>query len=269
MTYSIGDIVTRRSYNSDQYFKIEKIKGDFAILRSVKTRLMADAPINDLIKITNISLRQLHKELLLESIDYLKRHQRDIILNGLQMRQNKAEGVYREKVSRVLHLDGDQDYLKISLQNYNNLQIKARGFYISEEGQSEKVLECLKSYKPDILVITGHDGIYDGETYHTSNYFVKSVEIARNYENNLDELVIFAGACQSDYEKLIESGANFASSPAGKLIHFLDPILIVEKIAFTSIREVVKVKDVVKNTITGEGGIGGIETRGKLRLYYP
>src|SRR6056297_4018601 len=79
MTYSIGDIVTRRSYNSDQYFKIEKIKGDFAILRSVKTRLMADAPINDLIKITNISLRQLHKELLLESIDYLKRHQRDII----------------------------------------------------------------------------------------------------------------------------------------------------------------------------------------------
>ncbi len=29
----------------------------------------------------------------------------------------------------------------------------------------------------------------------------------------MDELVIFAGACQSHYEEIIKAGANFASSP--------------------------------------------------------
>ena len=95
------------------------------------------------------------------------------------------------------------------------------------------------------------------------------MEVARSFQPDLDQLVIFAGACQSNYDQLIESGASFASSPQNKLIHFLDPILVVEKIASTSIREYIPVKDVINNTITGIGGIGGVETRGKLRLKYP
>ena len=78
---------------------------------------------------------------------------------------------------------------------------------------------------------------------------------------SLDQLVIFAGACQSHFEALIRAGANFASSPSRINIHALDPVYVVGKISFTSFMERVNVWDVVRNTITGEKGLGGIETR--------
>jgi spore coat assemly protein len=268
MQLKIGDFVTRRSHNSDVIFKIERINGNEAILRSYRIRLMANAFLDDLIRIENISKKKIKKNLIIESYNYLQRQQRNFILNSKQVRKN-PEYSYREYPGRILHIDGDEDYLELSMNNYKNLQINAKGFFISERGQPEKILEYLRLYKPDILVITGHDGILNGKEYYTSEYFIKAVRIARSYEPDLDSLVIFAGACQSDYEKLIDNGANFASSPQKALIHFLDPILVVEKIAYTSIRDVIKVKEIVKNTITGDGGVGGIETRGKLRMKYP
>lgn len=268
MDFRIGDYVTRQSYNSDIIFKINKIETNKALLRSYRFRLMADAPLDDLIKYET-SKKKIKKELLLESYDYMHRQQRNLVLNEKQIRNNSQDDIYRERAIKVLHLDGDKDYLDLSLQNYKNLNIRAKGIYIPEKGQPEKILDYLNCYQPDILVLTGHDGELNGKFYHTSEYFVKAVKKARSFQTSLDELVIFAGACQSSYTNLIESGANFASSPANKLIHFLDPVLIVEKIAFTSIREVIRIKDVVKSTVTGEGGIGGIETRGKLRLCYP
>ena len=42
---------------------------------------------------------------------------------------------------------------------------------------------------------------------------------------SLDQLVIFAGACQSHFESLIQAGANFASSPSRVNIHALRPCL--------------------------------------------
>ena len=84
----------------------------------------------------------------------------------------------------------------------------------------------------------------------------------------MDQLVIFAGACQSHFEALIRAGANFASSPSRINIHALDPVYVVGKISFTSFMERVNVWDVVRNTITGEKGLGGIETRGFYELDY-
>lgn len=268
MGFQVGDYVTRSSYNSDIIFKIEKIEGKRAILRGFKLRLLADAPLSDLKHYKNEGNKQLKKELLLESYEFLKRQQRNLILNKLKFNRSNQETIYREKPGRVLHIDGDKDYLEMSLQNYKNLQIEARGYHISEEAQPGKILEYLSRYKPDILVITGHDGVLEGKEYRTSKYFIKSVKIAREYQSNPDELVIFAGACQSSYQKLVDNGANFASSPQGGLIHFLDPVLIVEKVAYTSVREIIPVKEIIKCTIS-ENGIGGIETRGKLRLCYP
>ena len=46
--------------------------------------------------------------------------------------------------------------------------------------------------------------------------FIKAIEEARKYEENQERLIIIAGACQSNYEELIKSGANFASSPSRK-----------------------------------------------------
>jgi len=269
LRFEIGDYVTRRSYNSDIIFKIEKLHEDKVILRGYKLRLMADASPDDLVKVNKNDTNSLRRNLLHESYEYLQRQKRNLIINGNMIRNKEMDNCYRKKPGRVLHIDGDRDYLKISLQNYENLQIQAKGYYMREKNIASKIKDYLQVFKPDILVITGHDGYVENSKYHTSDYFIEAVKKARYYENNLDDLIIFAGACQSYYKKLINSGANFASSPEGKLIHFLDPVMVVEKIANTSIKEVISVKDIIKTTITGKGGIGGIETRGKLRLCYP
>lgn len=268
MEFKSGDLVIRKSYKADLIFKIEKIYGDFALLRSMRMRLMADAPLDDL-KLYKKTENNLKKDLMFESYEYIERQQRNIIINNSLMRNCKNGNLYREKPGTILHLDGDKNFLELSLQNYHNLNLDVKGVFIKEKGQPEKVLEYLQIYRPDILVLTGHDGNNGFEDHRTSQYFIKAVKIARSFDSDLDNLVIFAGACQSDYKQLIESGANFASSPKGGLIHFLDPILAVEKIAYTSVSELVSVKDIVKNTITGEAGIGGIETFGKLRLCFP
>ncbi len=104
-----------------------------------------------------------------------------------------------------------------------------------------RILIDLKIYTPDILVITGHDGIIKKAkdynniyNYRNSKYFIETVKEARRYdEANGNKLVIFAGACQSYYEALILAGANFASSPARILIDFIDPIIVAEKVAYT------------------------------------
>ncbi|PWX28429.1 sporulation peptidase YabG, partial [Clostridium perfringens] len=77
------------------------------------------------------------------------------------------------------------------------------------------------------------------------------------------------GACQSCYESILEAGANFASSPNRVLIHCLDPVLVCERVAYTRIDEIVSIKDVIENTITGIKGVGGLQTRGKYREGYP
>ena len=125
-------------------------------------------------------------------------------------------------------------------------------------------------------MLTGHDGVIKGTTnyldlnnYRNSKYFIEAVNVLRNYNASYDELVIFAGACQSCYEAILDAGANFASSPNRVLIHCLDPVFVCEKIAYTRINEVVSTIDVIENTITGIKGIGGLQTRGKYREGYP
>ena len=122
------------------------------------------------------------------------------------------------------------------------------------------------------MVITGHDSISKGaedykdiNNYRNSRFFVEAVKKAREYEPNMDQLVIFAGACQSNYEALIEAGANFASSPERVMIHALDPVFICEKVAYTSMATILSINEIIENTITGIKGIGGFQTRGKYR----
>ena len=68
----------------------------------------------------------------------------------------------------------------------------------------------------------------DINNYRNSRYFVKSVNEARRWNSDKNELVIFAGACQSYYEAIMSAGANFASSPARILIDFMDPLIVAE-----------------------------------------
>ena len=59
-----------------------------------------------------------------------------------------------------------------------------------------------------------------------SKYFVQAVLEARKLCPSSNRLAIFAGACQSFYEAIMEAGADFASSPGRILIDFIDPIIV-------------------------------------------
>lgn len=178
---------------------------------------------------------------------------------------------------RVLHLDGDEDYLKMCLKTYNQLNIEAVGRWVEESKQPDQVLPLLKEHRPDILVVTGHDSLIGGgkkgfkdiNNYRTSRYFIKSVQIAREFQPSRDDLVIFAGACQSYFEAILLAGANFASSPSRIFIHAYDPVFIAEKVAFTPIAKTVDLNAAITASVTGIDGVGGVETRGKFRLGMP
>ena len=143
---------------------------------------------------------------------------------------------------KVLQIDGDKEYLKICLDVYTELGIPAVGVAIPESNQYKEVRALLEKHKPDILVITGHDAITSkkGSTKDINNYknslnFIKTVQgELENKHSDLDALVIFAGACQSNFEQIIKAGANYASSPA-RIMIALDPVFIVEKIACSKI----------------------------------
>ena len=141
---------------------------------------------------------------------------------------------------------------------------------ISESRQPYDVIPLLKLTKPDILVITGHDGMIrkgrnfnDINNYRNSKYFIDSVRAARRFNPDKNDLIIFAGACQSFYEALIYAGANFASSPGRILIDFLDPLIIAEKVSTTNKNKIVFMSDLEGIIRNGRKAIGGIGAVGK------
>ena len=99
--------------------------------------------------------------------------------------------------------------------------------------------------------------------------FVEAIRRARLYQDDKDSLIIFAGACQSYYELLLASGANFASSPKRINIHALDPVYIASLIANESVRNYVDVEEIINHTSHKQNGIGGIDTKGVARKIYP
>lgn len=276
--FEIGDLVTRISHGGDLVFQVVRvdIERGIAILRGRDKRLMADAPLDDLTLFTGEITRtedrgdRLRQKVFHQLIasDHLGRH------GELDRAVVEVMTVYGEMYGTVLHLDGDQGYLAECLAKYDELNIVANGYYIDEEEQPLRIKELLLKHRPDVLVITGHDGMKrDGGTeinnYYNSRYFIESVHRAREVVPDKDSLVIFAGACQSYYEALIEAGANFASSPKRINIHTFDPVRVAETIVRTSIKEVVSLTAVIEHSITKSEGVGGIESRGKMRRVLP
>ncbi len=287
---AVGDIVGRVSHGSDILFKVVDIiegpDGAIALLRGMDIRLYADAPVADLEKKNPSEISKSRQEFIKKNSECMRRiFERRVVdksrnfLRGEVTVKNptkEEDPEYFEIPGSVLHLDGDKDYLDLCMTTYAQLNIPAHGFHVPEEKQPQVVVDYLKEYTPDILVMTGHDGLIrdnsdfrDLKNYRNSPYFVEAVRNARAFDPGRDDLIIFAGACQSHYEALIAAGANFASSPQRVLIHAFDPVFIVEKLAYSSIYDTLTVKDIISNTITGTEGIGGIETRGCLRLGYP
>ncbi|MBS3947611.1 MAG: sporulation peptidase YabG [Dethiobacter sp.] len=279
MSFKLGDIVGRKKYKMDVLFKIVEIDENKqkALLKGLDLRLLADAPLAD--------LAYPEAQVLQEYRSRSAAAQKECVLKIFRRRTVERENwrgksglspeEFFEMPGRILHLDGDPEYLEECLKAYQALGLQAFGLFVPEKKQPEMIWSLLHEHRPDILILTGHDAYLKGgnfqdlSSYRNSAYFVEATRKARQYEPGKDDLVIFAGACQSQYEALLNVGANFASSPQRALIHALDPVFIMEKVAFTPINDTVNIYEVIRHTITGLDGVGGLETRGKFRLGLP
>ncbi|MBX4270362.1 sporulation peptidase YabG [Clostridium estertheticum] len=297
----IGDIVVRKSYGGDITFKIKDVvirdNKEVFLLKGINLRIEADSTSDDLQlvsedviyeidRVFNKKVNESIKKILINRVKGTRGDKSEAIdfkgkIKELQSKKEKYKDYKNKNMTfgrpgKILHVDGDSEYLEVCLKTYKQLSLDAVGRVISEKDQANEIVNLVKEVKPDIVVITGHDGMVKGindfmnlDNYRNSKYFVETVIALRSYNSNYDDLVIFAGACQSCYEAILDAGANFASAPNRVLIHCLDPVLVSEKIAYTNIETVVAIEDVIENTITGLAGIGGLQTRGKYREGFP
>lgn len=267
--FKVGDIVIRKSYGGDIYFRITEVINNSGkasyVLRGLSHRLMADSSGYDL---------EIH-----DPKEAYFRMQNELSRAQSRMRKQRLSLVafllsrLREKPGRILHIDSDSEYLNICMNHYREANLSAVGKLYEESSQPDVVRHLLETHRPDLLVLTGHDSMKKGadknslDSYRTSRYFIRSVKEARKYQPSYDKLCIFAGACQSYYEGIMAAGANFASSPGRILINVLDPAVVTQKIAVTDSEKIVSAQDAIRLTVSGSNGVGGIDTRGHLIRY--
>lgn len=257
MEIKIGELVTRKSHNHDTVFKVLNIQNNICYLKGVDVRLYADSPLTDLEKV----IVEEDKE------DFTERVRDCLLLD-------RDEFFYLP--GKILHFDGDSDYLNRCLDFYKKTGVKAIGKNIKESELPKCINKYLAEIKPDIVIITGHDAYYkkkgdehDPKNYQNSLNFIHSVINARNYESSHEKLVIIAGACQSNYEELIKAGANYASSPKRVNIHALDPAIIAVAVALTKRSEAIDLLQLLERTKYGRDGMGGIMGNGVMYVGYP
>jgi spore coat assemly protein len=274
-----GDLVVRKSYGGDVLFRIASFSGRQAVLRGTDYRLLADAPYADLRTVRNPDELGGTREARIHANESLRRmsEERDKQTEraGYPYQEDRRQPFF-ELPGKVLHLDGDASYLKKSMQVYGQLRVPAQGIHCHESQMAQVLVRMLPHCHPDIVVITGHDGVLKQRvdlqnlgSYKNSLNFVQAVHVAREYERRLDSLVVVAGACQSHFEALMQAGANFASSPGRIMIHALDPVYVAVRAAFTPFRETIDISDVIAHTISGRQGVGGLETMGRFRIGLP
>lgn len=284
--FKVGDIVARKSYNYDVLFKIQRLNGDTADLVGITVRILADAPIYDLRLITENEAKRMLSDIEKNSRTRLSRSYSGVtnrfnIRNSYYTSRDNPSYMYsKEEILKkpgvVLHIDGDPEYALKCKDMYKKMGIIAHVYNIKEQEQPKHIYNLLTRIRPNILVLTGHDAfirkksdIYNIDNYKNSRYFIESVLEARRYEHSLDNLVIFAGACQSYYEAIISAGANFASAPKRVLIDMLDPIIVAQTVAYTPVDKFAPLASIISNTREGLKGIGGVQTRGQYREGMP
>ena len=267
-----GDIVARKSHDLDILFSVQRIITNsmgrkIAILKGITIRIMADADLDDLEildnKILNEKLRSLDIKIEDRINSFLKKEK-------LHEREKNFENI---KTGKILHLDGDKLYSQKSDRYYRKIGLNAVVKNVAENKQHLIVKDYINKYNPDILVLTGHDGMIktgtkyaDISNYRNSKYFAQAVMEARKICPSSIRLAIFAGACQSFFEVIMSSGANFASSPGRILIDFMDPLIVAEKIATTNRNKFVTIKDIESELREGKKSIDGSGVMGKKPL---
>ena len=102
----IGSLVTRKKYNNDIIFRVLDIKEKKAILKGEVIRLIADANLSDL-RLFNVE------------------EKKTIMLPKIKEEEHVVKG-------KILHIDGDEYYLKKAIDTYSKYNINAIGYHIKE-----------------------------------------------------------------------------------------------------------------------------------------
>jgi len=261
MNFRKGDYVTRKSHGNDLIFQIVDVSNNVAVLKGIEVRLLADSFVSDLVKVV-------------DNVDLYK-EDRELTNNALHT-LNLDRDEYFYLPGKILHIDSDNDYLERCIKFYTNLKVEAYGINIKENDIEKSIVSKIIEYKPDILVITGHDAYFKnkGDSLDLNNYqnslnFVKAVKKAREYEPSHEKLIIIAGACQSNYEELIKAGANFASSPKRINIHALDPAIIASSVSLSEKNKNIDLIEILDKTKYKTEGMGGIITNGTMYVGFP
>lgn len=171
---------------------------------------------------------------------------------------------------KVLHIDGDNEYLNRCQELYEKVGVYSYGIMIDEKEIASRIEKYIIELDPDVVVITGHDsynnqGLKDLNNYTNTKYFCEAIRKIRKIRSKNDVCVI-AGACQSNFEALIASGANYASSPKRINIHTYDPAIIAIKVATTDFKKSVSMINVNQYIENGLDAFSGIDSLGKMRM---
>ena len=226
-----GDIVGRKSHGKDILFYVQRIikvknGNSYAILKGVHYRIEADADLEDLVKVDK------------EEVDTEKRGIEKKIKKRLEY---SARAIFPFKnrnrnnpvtSALILHLDGDKRYTQKSEKYYNKLGLRAIVKNVPENRQQQLIGNLIRRYDPDIVVITGHDGMIktgdkynDIYNYRNSRYFISSVVEARKNARPDKDIVIFAGACQSFFEAIMASRSKLCFFACENINRFYGSII--------------------------------------------
>lgn len=205
-----GDIVGRISYGKDVLFEIKNIiktsnNKKIYILRGITERIEADSPEEDLEKIdkrtVSVRMQEFEEkfskriERCLENPSCCICSAKSFLKSGIREKRGE-NNIYTGK---ILHLDGDKRYSEKSVKYYKSLGLNAIVKNVPENKQAFVIRNLLERYNPDILVITGHDGMIKKGTgfndiynYRNSRHFINTVNEARKWNSKGKELAIFA-----------------------------------------------------------------------------
>lgn len=163
-----GDIVGRISYGKDILFVVDRIiktnnEREIAILKGILIRIKADSPIED--------LEIIDKRIVDSNIEKFENRIQQMLKKCINKLEYDDEKRIKKLLytGKILHLDGDRRYSEKSYRYYKGLGLNVIVKNIAENRQPKYVKMLLQKYKPDILVITGHDR-NDKKWYRISRY---------------------------------------------------------------------------------------------------
>ena len=201
-----GDIVAKKSSNSNILYSVEKITKDLngrkvAILKGIIVRIVEATYLDNLIKIDNEKLDDS-----LRSLDVKIEDRINSFLKKEKGKNKEKERNFQNISSgKILHLDGDKLYSEKSARYYKKMGLNAIVKNVPENKQHLLVKDYINKYNPDILVLTGHDGMIktgikygDINNYRNSKYFAQGVLEARKIHPSSNRLAIFA-RCMSKF----------------------------------------------------------------------